>query len=121
MRECKENVLLPTLTSLAKTIEDEKRAEAVAFAAKAGEGGDGVTQSKKRRFALCDEDSDNDEDEESKDIQPKCEAVTKELFEKLIKTELHAFRQDNTSPSPNEHCDELRWWCANGKSYPLAA
>jgi hypothetical protein len=38
MREYDENVMMPTLTSLAITIEDEKRAEAVYFAARAGEG-----------------------------------------------------------------------------------
>jgi hypothetical protein len=57
MREYEETVLVPTLTSLAKTTEDEKRAEAVAFAARAGKGGDGVTHSKKRRVTLCDETS----------------------------------------------------------------
>jgi hypothetical protein len=76
---------------IAKTIEDEKRAKAVAFAARAGEGKDGVMHSKKRRVALCDEDSDNDEDENTGDIQHDRKAVTKELLEKLIKAELHAF------------------------------
>jgi uncharacterized membrane protein len=38
MREYDEKVMMPTLTSLAKTIEDEKRAEALYFAARAGEG-----------------------------------------------------------------------------------
>jgi hypothetical protein len=68
MREYEGKVLLPTLTSLTKAIEDEKRAEAVAFAARAGEDGDGVTHSKKRRVAVCDEANDNDEDEDSGDI-----------------------------------------------------
>jgi hypothetical protein len=97
MREYEENVLLPTLTSLAKAIEDEKRAETVTFPARADEGGDGVTQSKKRRVALCNEDNDNDEAEDNGDIQPTREAVTTELLEELTKTELHAFRQDKTS------------------------
>jgi hypothetical protein len=71
MRGYKEIVLLPTLTSLAKTIKDDKCAEAMAFASMAGEGRDGVTHSMKRRVALCDEDNDNDEDKDSGDIQPK--------------------------------------------------
>jgi hypothetical protein len=94
---------------IAKPIEDEKRAKAVAFASRAGEGKDGVMHSKKHRVALCDEDSDNDEDENTGDIQHDRKAVAKELLEKLIKAELHAFRQDKSSLRPSEHCDVLRW------------
>jgi stress-induced morphogen len=44
------------------------------------------------------------------------EAVTTELLEDVLKAELHAFRQEKSYR--DEHCDVLRWWCANAKSYP---
>ena len=59
-------------------------------------------------------DIDEDECGDNGDIQADRVGVSTEIIQKMIKADLHAFRQNITShPSPDEDCDVLRWWHAN--------